>query len=263
MRIMMLNQAPKKTKGDAPHYQSARIEELLNGYASPGTKIELHFPDDFEGAQVFKTIGAQNMLNGLHHIMEAPAIIKKIVWAADNGYDAVIQSNTFDPGVEGGRLAVGIPVVGLFQTALHVGATIADKIGIIVPLDAHLPYTWRKIRAYGMGNFVTGIQAIGIYGEKVQEQKEEIFDKTVGLIRNLVDDTGAECVLPLGGALIPYVVDPADLAAASGVQVLNTKSIGIRFTEMCVDLGLTQSPITYPKAKISYEDFTRKAEQAS
>ena len=263
MRIMMLNQAPKKTKGDAPHYQTARIEELLNSYASPGTKIELDFPDDFEGAQVFKTIGAQNMLNGLHHIMEAPAIVKKIVWAAGNGYDAVIQSNTFDPGVEGGRLAVGIPVIGLFQTTLHAAATIADKIGITVPLDAHIPYTWRKIRAYGMENFVTGIRAIGIYGEKVQEQKEEIFDKTVGLIRNLVDETGAECVLPLGGALIPYIVDPADLAAASGVQVLNTKSIGIRFTEMCVDLGLTQSPITYPKAKISYEDFTRRAEEAS
>jgi hypothetical protein len=32
--------------------------------------------------------------------------------------------------------------------------------------------------------------------------------------------------------IIPYVVDPKDLAAASRVQVLNTKAIGIRFAEM-------------------------------
>ena len=43
--------------------------------------------------------------------MAAPALIRKIFWAQQNGYDAVIQSNTFDPGVEGGRLAVGIPII--------------------------------------------------------------------------------------------------------------------------------------------------------
>ena len=42
--------------------------------------------------------------------------------------------------------------------------------------------------------------------------------------------------MPLGGAIIPYVVDPKDLATAVGVQVLNTKAIGIRFAETCVAL---------------------------
>ena len=46
---------------------------MLNGYASPGTKVEIGFPDDFEGSQVFQTIGNQSLLNGLHHMMETPA----------------------------------------------------------------------------------------------------------------------------------------------------------------------------------------------
>ncbi|HEU0061213.1 MAG TPA: hypothetical protein VFR19_15150, partial [Hyphomicrobiaceae bacterium] len=69
--------------------------------------------------------------------------------------------------------------------------------------------------------------------------------------------TRAEILLPLGGAIIPYVVDPKDLAKAVGVQVLNTKAIGIRFAEMCVACGMTQSAMTYPKAKLSYEDFVQ------
>jgi hypothetical protein len=81
------------------------------------------------------------------------------------GYDAVISSNTFDPGVDGGRLAVGIPVIGLLR------------------------------------------------------------------------------------------VDPKDLAA-TGVQVLNAKAIGIRFAEMCVALKLTQSALTYPRVQLSAADFT-------
>ena len=45
---------------------------------------------------------------------------------------------------------------------------------------------------------------------------------------------------------------------ATGAQVLNTKAIGIRFAEMCVAFGMTQSALTYPKAKLSYQDFTNR-----
>ncbi len=50
-------------------------------------------------------------------------------------------------------------------------------------------------------------------------------------------------------------MSPADLEREVGIPVLNTKSIGIRFAEMCVALGMSHSPITYPTAKLSYEDF--------
>lgn len=259
MRILFLNQAPKGPNNNKAHYDVEQIEALLNSYASPGTKVEIGFPDDFDGAHILDTIGAQSALNGLHHMMETPAIIRKIFWAAQNGYDAVIQSNTFDPGVDGGRLAVNIPVIGLMRTAMHFGLNLADRIGITVPLATHVPYTWRILRSYGLDRFVTDIKPIGIYGTNLKSRKGEIFDSTAALIKSLVSETGAEIVLPLGGAIIPYVVDTADLQQACGVQVLNTKSIGIRFAETCVNLGYTQSPITYPRPKLTYDDFMRRS----
>ncbi len=39
----------------------------------------------------------------------------------EQGFDAVVQSNHFDPGVEAARLAVRIPVIGPFRTALAEG----------------------------------------------------------------------------------------------------------------------------------------------
>jgi Asp/Glu/hydantoin racemase len=256
MRIMFLNQAPKKSS----HYDTAAIGAQLNSYASPGTKVEIVFPDDYEGAQLFDSIGAQSMLNGLHHMMEVPSIVKKIFWAEQNGYDAVISSNTFDPGVDGGRLAVNIPVIGLLRTSMHAACVLADRIGITVPLAPHVPYTWRILRTYGLDRFVSDIRPIGVYGKDVDQRRNEIFDITEKLIRGLVDETRAEIILPLGGALIPYVVDPADLAKATGVQVLNTKAIGIRFAEMCVNFGMTQSAITYPRATLSADDFEKPAQ---
>jgi hypothetical protein len=239
MRILFVDQQPRTEKSVQP-YDVAAIEKLLNSYASPGTTIEIGFPDDYAGSQLMLTIGAQSALNGLHHMMETPSIVRKIFWAAENGYDAVISSNTFDPGVDGGRLAVGIPVIG---------------VGITVPLGPHVPYTWRILRTLGLEHFVTDIRPIGIYGADIAQRGKEIFDATVGVMRGLVAQTRAEIILPLGGAIIPYVVDPKDLAAATGVQVLNTKAIGIRFAEMCVALGMTQSALTYPRARLAYEDF--------
>jgi Asp/Glu/hydantoin racemase len=254
MRICFLNQAPQRSAG----YEATKIEALLNSYASSGTRVEIVFPDDYEGAQLYETIGAQSVLNGLHHMMETPAIVRKIFWAAQNGYDAVISSNTFDPGVDGGRLAVEIPVIGLLRTSMHAALTLADRVGITVPLAGHVPYTWRILRSYGLENFVSDIRPLGIYGRDIAQRKDEIFEITTKLIRGLIDETRAEIILPLGGALIPYVVDPSDIAKASGAQVLNTKAIGIRFAEMCVRFGMTQSALTYPRAKLTYEDFTNR-----
>jgi allantoin racemase len=254
MKLMSLGKKPRT----ATDNEIAATEKRLNGYASPGTRVEIAFPDDFEGSQVEVALGQQKILNGLDHIMEAPALIRKIVWAAENGYDAVIQSNTFDPGIDGARLSVPIPVIGPFRTTLHMVANLADRIGIIVPLDSHVPYTWRLLRTMGMERFVTGIRSLGIYGTDLNERKLEIAQKTASLILNLVDETGAQGVIPLGGALIPKVVDPADLEKISKVPVYNTTAISIRVAEMCVSLGLTQSPLTYPRGKLTYQDFAGK-----
>jgi Asp/Glu/hydantoin racemase len=254
MRILFVDQQPRTEKSVQP-YDVGAITKMLNSYASPGTTVEIGFPDDYAGSQLMLTIGAQSKLNGLHHMMETPSIVRKIFWAAENGYDAVISSNTFDPGVDGGRLAVNIPVIGLCRASMHAALTLADRVGITVPLAPHVPYTWRILRTLGLDRFVSDIRPIEIYGADISARGKEIFETTTRVMRGLVDETRAEIIMPLGGAIIPYVVDPKDLAAAVGVQVLNTKAIGIRFAEMCVALKMTQSALTYPRAKLNYQDF--------
>ena len=250
MRILFLNKAPESLKS----YDVARIEALLNGYASPGTRVELGFPDDFPGAQVKTALGGQRVLNGLDHQMDTPALIKKIVWAQDRGYDAVIQSNTFDPGVEGARLAVQIPVLGPFRTTLHAAATLADRIGVLVPLDSHVPLTWRLLRGYGMDRLVADVQPITLYCADKEGAGENLRDAAAERISALAR-AGAQAVIPLGGVVIPYIVDPDELTRLTGVPVWNTKAVTIRFAETCVGLGLRQSPLTYPKANLTAADF--------
>lgn len=256
MRILYLGHQPQNA-GDRERRTS--LLPLIRQHASPGTEIDMEYPDDFPGAQVIGLMGAQNVLSGLHHAMATGAIVRKMVWAEQQGYDAVVMSNHFDPGVEAGRLAVRIPVIGLFRTALHTATTLADRLVILVPLESHVPYVWRILRVYGMERFVADIRPLGMYGSNLAPRKAEIFERAAQIMKDMVRETRAECIVPLGGAIIPYVVSPADLEREVGVPVTDNVAIGIRFAETCVSLGLSQSPRTYPPANLRYEDFVTSA----
>jgi len=136
MRIMFLNHSFKR---HSPQLE-AHIQELLRSYASPGTTFELAYPDDLGGGEVLSLLEERKALSGLHHILETPALVQKAIEAERLGFDAVMQSNTFDPGVEASRLAVRIPVIGLLRASLHFTASICDRFGLIVPLEKKVDY---------------------------------------------------------------------------------------------------------------------------
>jgi hypothetical protein len=91
---MFLSHLPENPKAKERY---AKIQAQLDGYAAAGTQVELCFPDDYPGARLSLDLGARNEVPGIYHVLQTPAIIRKIVWAENNGYDAVVQSNTFDP----------------------------------------------------------------------------------------------------------------------------------------------------------------------
>lgn len=251
MRIMFLNYFPQ-TPGDEE--RSARREVALNRYASPGTRVELHFPEELPGANVIADHVQRQVVPALDHQLRAPGVIRRIVWAEQHGYDAVVQSNTFDPAVDAARQAVRIPVVGVCRTSLHVAATLTEAIGMTVPLDTHVGYAWQIVHRYHMQHLVKDIRAIGVY-ENAADRLDEIVARNVEVMRSIVDDTGAGCLIPLGGALVPQLVDPHEIEKEVGVPVLNTNAIGIRFAEMYVQLGLSHPSRTQPSVRLRYEDF--------
>lgn len=251
MRIFWISPNPEDP---ARSSQPTRVQQLLRGYASPGTEIDFGSPDDHPGARVLVKIREEGALPGLHHVISTTAFIRKVVWAQHQGYDAVIQSNTFDPGVEAARLAVSIPVIGLMRTALHHATILAGRVALTVPFQSHVAETWKIVRSYGMEHFVQDIRPIGLYPGNMRDE-QELQDKLIEVMRAMVLAVSPEIIIPLGGALVPYVVDPKVLEQEVGVPVMNTKIVAIRFAETCVQAGLTQSPIAYPKVNLSYEDF--------
>jgi len=242
MRIMFLNHSFKRRK----HQElEAEILKLLNGYASQGTVVEVHYPDDLGGGEILHQLEQQKMLSGLHHILETPALVKKIIEAERLGFDAVVQSNTFDPGVEAGRLAVRIPVVGVLRSSCHFAACLCDRFAFIVPLSSHVPYVHRIMETYRMGHFVSSIKAIDVYESNLSKYHDIILERAISMGREMVAE-GAQAIIPLGGRLFPYEVSPDEIEPEIGVPVINTKAVGIRFAELMVISKAIHSEKAYP-----------------
>ncbi len=257
MRIMFLNHSSRQ---EANPQREARIVSLLNGYASSGTTVELHYPDDLGGGEVLRQLEQRKALSGLHHILETPALVKKIIEAERSGFDAVVQSNTFDPGVEAGRLAVRIPVVGVLRSSCHFAACLGDRFGLIVPLESHVPYVSRIIETYRMGHFVSAIKAVNLYESgDLSKHHNLILERTIAVGREMVA-CGAQVIIPIGGRLVPYEVTPEELEPEIGVPVINTKAVGIRFAELMVSSNMTHSQKAYPWSPgLSPEDVSRRS----
>lgn len=255
MKIMFLNHTFRRPGG--PELE-ARIMSLLKGYASPGTTVEIHYPDDLGGGQVLRQLEQTKSLSGLHHILETPALVKKTIEAERAGFDAVVQSNTFDPGVEAARLAVRIPVVGALRSSCHFAACLCDRFAFLVPLESHVPYVLRTMQTYGMESFVSDIKAVNVYESDMSKQHGVILERAVSLSKEMVE-RGAQAIIPLGGLLFPYEVDPKELEDEIGVPVINTKAVSIRFAELMVIGKMVHSPKAYPWSPgLSPDDVSRR-----
>lgn len=249
------NGQPRGRTGDADANSS--LIRTYRSYASPGTQVDSGTPDPYEGPDPDPNTGGTD--RHLRYYMSVPAIVQKTVWAEENGYDAVIQSNNFEHGVEASRLAVRIPVLGLCRTTMHVAATFAGRIGVTVPLDGYYVLARNLLESYGLMGYVSEIRSLGFDDvpapEKVPELRPAMYERTAEVMRGLVNETRAECIVPLGGAVIPNILDPKELEKQVGVPVLNPRAIGVRTAEMCVELGISQSPLTYQKAVVyRYDD---------
>src|SRR5438552_549120 len=256
MRFMFLNHSYQRHSAEL----ESHIVKLLKSYASPDTTFELAYPEDLGGGAVLSLLEERKALSGLHHILETPALVKKAIEAEQKGFDAVIQSNTFDPGVEASRLAVRIPVIGLLRASLHFTASICDRFGLIVPLETHMPHTMRLVQTYGMSAFVCGFKTVGLYDTgDLSGYHDVVVERTVAVGRELVQQ-GAQAIIPLGGKIYPYVVTPEELEPEIGVPVVNTKAVGVSYAELMVRSKISHSQKAYPwSAGLSPEAISQRS----
>lgn len=178
----------------------------------------------------------------------APAYIESFRQAEREGYDAVVPLGMLDLGVDGGKSAVDIPVVGPMEAALHLASLLGDRFGLIIYHEKLLAFNRAIVRRYDMEDRIVGFGVSGFDLPDLTAHRDEV-------VRNFVDEAkklvahGAEVIIPMGISQCPVHIKPDWLQDQLGVPVVEGIGAPIRLAALLVGLGLKQSRVRWPKSR--------------
>ncbi len=177
----------------------------------------------------------------------APAYMESFKQAEKEGYDAVVPLGMLDLGVDGGKSAVDIPVVGPMEASLHIASLLGDRFGLIVYHKSLLAFNRAIVRRHGMEDRVIGFGVSGFDLPDLTANRDQVVRNFVAEAKRLVDQ-GAEVIIPMGISQCPVHIKPDWLQQQLGVPIVEGFGAPIRVAALLVSLGLKQSRVRWPKS---------------
>jgi allantoin racemase len=224
--------------GDYPEEQFRLRENVAKSYSSAEVDVGiLSVP-----ARPFDGLGPAEIQAA------APIFHDAFRQAEREGYDAVVPLGMLDLGVDGGRSAVDIPVIGPLQATLHVAAQVGDRFGIVCYHPSAIPRHRAQTQAYGMENWIAGRRASGYYVQHIADNKKKMIESFLCAARALIEEDGAEVIIPQGITQCPVQMKPQWLSEQLGVPVVEGIGAPIRLAALLVSLGLKHSRVRWQKA---------------
>jgi allantoin racemase len=178
----------------------------------------------------------------------APAFIDTFKRAEKEGYNAVVPLGTLDLGVDGGKSAVDIPVVGPTEACLHLASLIGDRFGVMVYHESMIAFSRAIIRRYGMEQRIVGFGTSGFDLPDLAAHHDEVVNNFVHEAKKLVAQ-GAEVIYPMGISQCPVHIKPRWLQEQLGVPVVEGIGAPIRIAALLAGLGLSQSRARWVKSR--------------
>ena len=161
--------------------------------------------------------------------------------AESEGYDAIILGCFGDPGLDGFREILTVPMVGPCEAAMHVACTLGHRFGIVTVLDSIVAPLHRLARIAGLDSRVASIVACDI---PVLDLHAGSYDAVLAGSRAVLD-AGADTIV-LGCMSMAFLGVAEDLSAELGVPVVNPARTALKTAELLLGSGLTHSKRAFP-----------------
>src|SRR5262245_44848811 len=154
-----------------------------------------------------------------------------------------------DLGVDGGKSAVDIPVVGPMEASLHIASLLGDRFGLIIYHEKLLAFNRAIVRRYGMEDRIVGFGVSGFDLPDITANRDKVVHNFVDEAKKLIAQ-GAEVIITMGVTQWPVHITPDWLQEQlGGVPVVEGIGAPIRIAAMLASLGLKQSRVRWPKSR--------------
>ena len=173
-------------------------------------------------------------------------VVKTIIEAEDEGFDAVVIGDTGDPFVSGIREYLDVPVIGPMEASLQVASMLGNKITIITPAKYMIPRKEKQAESYGYAGNLASVRSLNIPVSQVSAEPEKVINLLVEQAKKAVDNDGAQVVIQMCGFMVEYY---PRVAERLDIPVVEPIRAALKTAETLVRLGLSHSKLLYPKPK--------------
>jgi len=207
---------------------------LLQKWAADGTTVGIV---DIEN-------GPMSIESHYEEYLSAPGAMERVREAEQAGFDAAIVGCYGDPGVDGARELVRIPVVGPGEASMFMACMLGHKYGIVSVMESTVPTLDKLARLVGADAKYIGAMSVGIPVLELASDCERTFAAIVEAGRSLVG-RGAD-TLVLGCMSMAFIDISGEVEKALSIPVINPARAALAMAETLVRCGLSHSKKAYP-----------------
>lgn len=205
--------------------------------------------------------GPASIESAFDEALALPGTIARIIEAERDGADAVVIDCFGDPGVDAGREATGITVLGPAQVSMHLAAMLGHRFSIITVLDAVVPLIDDLATKYGLHDKLASIRVVDIPVLDLGDHQRLVDALADEAVKAVVEDGAHAIVFGCTGmrGCAAGLKRSLEEKGYHGIPVIDPVVAAFKIAEALVDLGLTPSKRTYPtprsKPLVGYEQL--------
>ena len=208
-------------------------EAALQAFVGPGTTVEARPHGK----------GPRSIESMWEEYLSVPGLLESVVELEREGFDAIVPGCFGDPGIDGARELVTIPVLGPGATSMVVAANIGHRFSIVTVLENVVRPLENLALLTGVGQKLASVRQIGIPVLELNSDPEATFRRLIDVSREVIELDRAD-VLVLGCGTLSFRA--AELPEILGVPVINPLQVTLKMAELLVSSGLSHSKRSHP-----------------
>ncbi|MEL0091052.1 MAG: aspartate/glutamate racemase family protein [Rhodospirillales bacterium] len=231
-------------EGSFPKYR-ATLQRLIDAASGPEVSVDVH--------GIRRQGGTGDQYRYLA-FLETVEILENVHRAQEQGYDAFLIGNLFDPGLREAREIADIPVMSLGETVMQTAETMGEKFGFVSINKKFEPRLWDVLYRRRLSDKVAKISSMEVPSMAELEAAGDNGQATKALLdrfmtaANETVEYGAEVVLAAGGVVMAIVSDQGMNQTSAGAPIVNGIAALIQRGKAAVELrrlmgGAYTSPV--------------------
>jgi len=216
------------------------IAKAIEPFKPVGVEVDTVSPDK----------GPVGLESYYHNYLASVNVHERIIQAEKEGYDGIVIACFGDPGIEGAKEIVDIPVVGITEASYALAGILGTKFLVIVSADTAVPRQIRYLKALGIPDYQYAVRPIGLTVLGVMADRVNAKELIANNCEAALKETGSE-VIVMGCSGFSGL--RKDLEKMLNVPIIDPVVAGVQVCNTLINMGLTQSKVSTYKTPPVFE----------